>query len=164
MNAQNRKILSGDLVNTLANIGVIVGLVFLVMEIRQANRIATATAEIETRNMFSEVNAAIYGVPEISQLLVKCRDKNAELSPLEEVQAWGFILRLTNAWLSIETAYKHDILPPDTYAVIEDDLRTALNRYPALARIFRDWVDSFPAQDQRQVVIIADRVLSEYGW
>lgn len=164
MKTSTQKFFSSNLVDTLANIGVIVGLIFLVMEIRQANRIATATAEIETRSMFSEINEAIYGVPEIGQLLVKCRDRDAELSALEEVQAWGFVLRLTNAWLAIEIAYEHDMLPPDTYAVIEDDLRTALTRYPALGRSFKDWVDSFPAQEARQVIRIARKVLADHGW
>ena len=164
MKTSTRKFFSSDLVGTLANLGVIVGLMFLVMEIRQANRIATATAEIETRSMFSEINEAIYGVPEIGQLLVKCRDREAKLDALEEVQAWGFVLRLTNAWLAIEIAYEHDMLPPDTYAVIEDDLRTALTRYPALGHSFKDWVDSFPAQESRKVVEIARRVLAENGW
>ena len=139
----NSKSLTGNLVDTLANIGVIIGLVFLVLEIRQANSIATATAEIETRSMFSEINEAIYGVPEVGQLLVKCRDRDAELSELEEVQAWGFVLRLTNAWLAIEIAYAHDMLPSDTFAVIEDDLRTALTRYPALGHSFKDFVPDY---------------------
>ena len=164
MRTSIRSILTSKLIDTLANIGVIVGLIFLVLEIRQANSIATATAEIETRSMFSEINEAIYGVPEVSQLLVKCRDRDAELSALEEVQAWGFVLRLTNAWLAIEIAHEHDMLPSDTFAVIEDDLRTALTRYPALGHSFKDFVDSFPAQESRQVIEIARRVLAEHGW
>jgi hypothetical protein len=55
-----RNVFSSQLIATLANIGVIIGLIFLVLEIRQSNRIATATSEIEIRTMFSELNEALY--------------------------------------------------------------------------------------------------------
>jgi hypothetical protein len=55
------------------------------------------------------------------------------------------------------------MLPPDTSAVIEDDLRTAFSRYPALARIFKDWVDSYPAQESRQVIEIVNRLITEHA-
>ena len=76
----------------------------------------------------------------------------------------GFVLPLTNAWLAIEIAYEHDMLPPDTYAVIEDDVRTAIATYPARACFSKYWVDSFPGQGSRHVIETVNKVLAEHGW
>ena len=158
-----REIFSSRVVATLANAGVIVGLIFLVMEIRQANMIATATAEIEIRALFSEINEAFYAIPEMNELLVKARDSDSELTEAEYLRAFGFALRLENAWLAIEVAYENGLLPADTNTVIEDDMRAALLNFPALAPAFRQIVDNFPSQESRQVFIIMDKVLKEQG-
>jgi len=151
-------------VTILANVGVIVGLFFLVLEIRQANRIATATSEIEIRTMFSAINEALYAVPEFDQLLVKARDRNADFTEAEGIRAMGFVLRLTNAWMAIEIAYENEMLPPDTYSVIEDDVRVAITNFPALARFFRENVNNYPGQGARQVYVIMEKVLEEQGY
>ena len=96
-----RKAFSSQLVATLANVGVIVGLFFLVLEIRQANRIATATAEIEIRAMFSELNEALYAVEGFNELLVKAQNRDAQLTAGERVRLNGFVLRLSNAWQAV---------------------------------------------------------------
>jgi hypothetical protein len=158
-----REVFSSQIVATLANAGVIVGLFFLVMEIRQADMIATATAEIEIRGLFSEVNEAFCAVPEFDELLVKAQDTNAELTKAENLRAFGFALRLENARLAIEVAYENDLLPPDTYSVIEDDMRAVVMKFPALAPSFRQIVDDFPSQGSRPVFIIMDKVLKERG-
>lgn len=158
-----RKIFTSQLVSTLANVGVIIGLVFLVLEIRQANRIATATTEIEIRSLFSQLNEAMYAVPEFDELLVKAQDSDAEFTPVERIRAMGYVLRLTNAWQAIEVAYGSDILPPDTFTVIEDDIRNVLALYPAFAPLFRQNIDDYPGQGSRQVYIILEKALDEQG-
>jgi hypothetical protein len=157
-----RNVFSSQLIATLANIGVIIGLIFLVLEIRQSNRIATATSEIEIRTMFSELNEALYAVPEFDQLLVKAQDRNAELTAEEEIRATGFVLRLTNAWMAIEIAHENDMLPPDTYSAIEDDVRAAMTRFPAFAPLFRQNLNEYPGQGSRQVHVIIEKVLNEH--
>ena len=74
-----KNVFSSQAISTIANIGVIVGLAFLIMEIRQANKIAVANTEIEIRSLFSGVNEALYAVPGFDELLVKLKDEDAEL-------------------------------------------------------------------------------------
>ena len=66
-----KKLDLGSTVVMLANLGVIIGIGFLVIEIQQSNRIATAETEIEIRAQLSEVNEAFYAVPGMAALLVK---------------------------------------------------------------------------------------------
>ena len=159
-----RKIFSSQLISTLANVGVIIGLVFLALEIRQANRIATAATEVEIRSLFSGLNETMYAVPGLDELLVKAQNRKAEFTPAERVRAMGFVLRLTNVWQAVEVAYDSDILPSDTFTVVEDDIRTVVTIYPALAPLFRRNIESYPGQGSRQVYIILDKVLDEQGY
>lgn len=159
-----RKIFSSQLASTLANVGVIIGLVFLVLEIRQANRIATAATEIEIRSLFSGLNESMYAVPGFDELLVKAQDSTIEFTPLEKTRATGYVLRLTNAWQAVEVAYDSGILPPDTFTVIEDDIRIVLAQYPAFAPLFRKNIDSYPGQGSRQVYVVLEKVLNEQGY
>ncbi len=158
-----RKLDSSQLAATLANIGVIIGLIFLVLEIQQGNKIATATTEIEIRSLFSELNEALYAVPEVNELLVKAQNRDAEFTEQEKIRANGFVLRLSNAWQAVEIAYENDILPTDTFSVIEDDVRSVLTSYPAFAPFFRRMIDDYPGQKSRRTFEIVENVLNEQG-
>lgn len=156
-----QKIDTGQLVATLANFGVIVGLVFLILEIQQANRIAIASSEIEIRSLYSEINEALYAVPEINQLLLKSQDANVQLSEQEKLRATGFVMRLSNAWRSIEVAYENELVPTRTFSSVEDDIRTILTTYPGLAPTFRRMVDDYPGQSKSEVALLIEKVLEE---
>jgi hypothetical protein len=156
-----RKFDSNQLAATLANIGVIIGLVFLVLEIQQSNKIATATTEIEIRSLFSELNEALYAVPEVNELLVKAQNPDAKLTEQEKIRAHGFVLRLSNAWQAVEVAYMNDMLPTDTFSVIEDDVRTVLTAYPALAPFFRQMIEDYSGQGSRKTFEIVESALNE---
>ncbi len=145
--------------STVANLGVIVGIVFLIIEIQQANKIATATAEIEIRSLFAGVNEAAYAVPGMDKLLVKTQTRNETLTPEENVRFRGYVLRLTNTWLALEIAYSSDVLPDDTYTIIEDDIRNFIDRNPLSRPIFQEFLTAFPGQQSRQVFKILDQVV-----
>ncbi len=159
-----RKVFSSQFVATLANVGVIIGLVFLVLEIRQANSIATAATEIEIRSLFSGLNEAMYSVPGFDELLVKAQSREATFTPTERLQANGYILRLTNAWQAVEVAYDSGILPDETFTVIEDDIRGIVSVYPAFAPLLRRNIESYPGQRSRHVYVVLERVLDEHGY
>ncbi len=158
-----REINTGQLVSTLANIGVIIGLVFLIFEIQQANNIATAATEIEVRSLYSELNEALYAVPEVNELLTKARDRNAKLTAQEEIRAQGFVMRLSNAWRAVEIAYENDMVPAATYSSIEDDVRSILIAYPALAPTFRQMIGDYPGQEVGEVFQTIEKVLKDLG-
>ena len=109
-----KNINASQLVSTLANVGVIIGLVFLILEIQQANRIAEATTEIGIRSLISETNEAQYAVPGFSELLVKLKNQDAQLTEEELVRTSGYVYRLANAWQSIVVAYNNDLVPHES--------------------------------------------------
>lgn len=53
----------GQVTNTVANIGVIAGIIFLVLEIQQSNRLVLVNAEYALRDSWGTINEAIYSNP-----------------------------------------------------------------------------------------------------
>jgi len=158
---ERSKISLDRLLSIFANFGVLVGILFLIMEIQQANRIATTAAEIEIRSLFSGVNEAAYAVPGMDALLVKAHSPNEVLTPEETIRFRGYVLRLTNTWLALEIAYTNQLLPGDTYSVIEDDVRGFIQRNPLSIPIFQGILDQFQGQRSRQVFGVIQESLIE---
>jgi hypothetical protein len=80
-----KKIDLGQTINTLANIGVIAGIVFLGIEIQQNSRVATAQAEFSVASVRMQQARDIATNPELANIRIKVL-MGAELSFLEEVQ------------------------------------------------------------------------------
>ncbi len=130
----------------LANLGVLVGIVFLAAEVRQSNRIAIATTEISVRDQFRSNNELVLANDAIAELLVKAADANAEFSYAETEQLYAYLFILINTWKSIEIANENGMLPRATFDVVFDDIHVVLQDYPALRPIARSWVVSYPSE------------------
>jgi hypothetical protein len=159
-----RNVNASQLVSTLANVGVIIGLVFLILEIQQANRIALATTEIGTRSLMSEINEALYAVPGFSELLAKMKNQNAELTEEEEIRAIGYVYRLANAWQATIVAYNNEMVPLASYVGIEDDIRMMLTAYPAMAPVFRRFLGEYPSFESEPLFVTIQKVLDELDY
>jgi hypothetical protein len=144
-----------EAVGAIAEIGgalvVIFTLIYLARQIRLSNRIAIANTEIEVRNAFGTINESVYSNPAVAELFVKVTDPDAKLSPAEEVQVFNIVLRFLNSWLAIETAYANKMVPKETYELIEDNIRVALNLYPGMSEAWREALEGFPALSERDV-------------
>lgn len=93
----------------VANLGVLVGIIFLSMEINQSNRIAARDGRIESVNQEYDLQRSYIEIPEFSELMVKLSDTNAELTPVERFKAQSFsqqlILRAANLRISYESGF-----------------------------------------------------------
>ena len=145
----------------LANIGVIAGIVVLAFEIKQSNRIAIASTEIEVRNSFDDINESIFSDPNLTELLVRLSDVDAQVTPEEDYRIYAFVLSVINTWLGIEVAYANGLVPASTYNVIEDDIRGFLFSLPGMHPYFQRGYDSYPAQRDTEVYRALERVLRE---
>ena len=100
----------GQAVNTLANIGVIAGIVFLAIEIRQnqalldeGNRISQRTLEISSLNRFSEFRAQLAGDEQLAEIWIKgVADKE-----LSEVESLRFTQHCRNFFWATGVMAKH---------------------------------------------------------
>ena len=145
----------------LANIGVIIGLIFLALEIQQSNRIAIAATEIDVRASFSALNESIYSDPNLAKLLVRLADANAEVAPDEDIRIYGFILQQLNTYMAVETAYDNGLVPPATFEAMESDLRGMMINLPAVLTYYRRAYDTYPEPNQTKVFQTVGKLLSE---
>ena len=145
----------------LANLGVLIGIVFLVVEVRQSNRIAVATTEISVRDQYRSHNELVLANDAIAELLVKAADADAEFSEVETEKLYAFLYGYINTWKSIEIAYENGMLPRTTFEVVLDDVRLALNDYPAIRPLARNWIVSYQSEaDSKLYAAIRDELES----
>lgn len=126
------KYLDSDRVNrwlTLgANFGVLIGLLFLVFELKQANDLAEASAY---RARGEEIQSALQAIalsPDLAAIEIKAQNQGvAELSDIEvrRYQRWveAALFRMQNQF----NDYRHGYLDDDSYNAM---LRTATSQYP----------------------------------
>ena len=145
----------------LANIGVLVGIIFLALEIQQSNRIALATTEISVRSQYKTNNELILANDAVAELLVKAYDANAEFSDAEIEKLYAFWFAHINTWMSIEIAYKNGLLPRATFELAIEDVPSILLSYPALQPIARDSVATFRSGADSQVHAAIREVLED---
>jgi len=93
----------------VANLGVLIGIIFIFLEISQSNRIAERDGRTELVNQEYDLQSSFSGNSAFAALMVKLSDKDAVLSPLEQFQAESFaqqlILRIANLNISFETGF-----------------------------------------------------------
>jgi hypothetical protein len=135
----------------LANFGVLIGIVFLAVEVKQSNRIAVATTEISVREQFRSNNETVLANDAIAELLVKAADANAEFSEVEIEKLYAYLFLSINTWKSIEIAYENGMLPRATFDVVLDDLRVVLRDYPAVRPLAQSWIDSYQSEADSNV-------------
>jgi hypothetical protein len=136
-----------------ANLGVLVGIVFLAVEVRQSNRIAIAATEISVRDQFNSINEQILANDGLAELLVKATDVEAVFSAVETEKLWAYMYLSINTWMGIEIAYQNGMLPRSTFDEALDDIRVVLQDYPALQRIAREHMALYLSKSDSDVFL-----------
>ena len=146
----------------VANLGVLAGLLFLAFEIRQSNRIAIASNELEVRNSYTEHNRSVYTNRDLVELFAKMQDPSSELTEVEAATVYWFALNSSNIWTAVETGYKNGVLPRSTFNEVEDDIRAQVKYWPAYRPILRDLLDDYPAASDSEVFRMINHALEEF--
>jgi hypothetical protein len=142
---------------------VVLSVLFLAFELRQSNRIAIAATEIEIRNSFDSMNAAIYSDAEIAEIIEKATLGTATLEPIEERRLWAWLVQTVNVYMSVEIAFENGMIPIETYNVIFDDILWLVHDLPASRPLLRTIVNDYPALKETEVVMFLDEKLAEVG-
>ena len=109
-----KKIELGQILTILANVGVIVEIAFLAVELNQANRIGRYTAENARRTQFIQINSIVM---EHSEIYAKFQAGDANLTPSEQVQASSMARMMMNSWFDAEAAYDFGLLSDGTFQI-----------------------------------------------
>jgi hypothetical protein len=131
--------------NLVASTGVIVGLVFLIVELNQSNRIASYAAEHSLRNQWVEFNIVFV---ENSDVYARLQSGDAELSPSEQVQAVMMSRLMINTWKDAESAYNYGLLSDESFGTTLKDISIVMEEIPGLIPYFAYMVDAYELEKE----------------
>ena len=135
----------------IANLGVIVGIAFLVLEIRQSNRIAIASNEIELRKGWAGINEVIVSNMQVAELLAKARNRDAEFTQPQVEIIDAYVARQFNDWNAIEKAYENEMVSATTLNVAKEDIKWTIDTYPAFRSFYRLHIDTYPSDSESAI-------------
>jgi hypothetical protein len=150
-----------DQLQIVGLVGVIVGLLLVTFEVRQANQIAISTTEISIRQNYIAFHASILENESVAMLLVKSQDPQAEFSDLEVARIYAFIGQHINNWAAIETAYRHGMVPQSSMDIVFEDINGMLSYYKALGQYFREYAADYSSLESFEFVKTLYEVTSE---
>ena len=154
------KILS-DWLTLAANFGVIAGILFLALEIRQSNRIALVTNEVSIRQTYAESNRATFTNKESAELIARAQDSGAKFDATELEMLSAYVFSQLNLWAAIEIAYDNDMLPYETFDDSQDDMRAFIKYYPAMRSLFRNTMVDYPSGKDSEVYRVIHEAIKE---
>ena len=136
--------------NLAANLGVIVGIVFLIVELDQTNRIARYTAEVGWRSQAMDINSSRI---EYSEIYAKLQTDSAELTPSERAQALMMARQQFNFWISAESAHDLGLISDSSFeknTLI--DISVLLAEAPGLVPSFAYLLDAYKMDSETSIV------------
>lgn len=146
-------------ISLTANVGVLIGILFLALEISQSNRIATGETEGNIRERWSNIGNVTIENPEFAVTWVKLQTAEPELTAVERSQIFNYA---RNHWLlfaSIEEAYVNELISDETFAIYSDILVSVLEENPGFSPYFKTFV--MARSDSNVVESIMTRIALE---
>ncbi len=121
------------LLETLGALGVVGGLLLVGVEVRQANRIATAQVVMELGAASNQINSARFGDPGVARLIMTLgAGGGTELAAVDSSRVVGLAYHIHNILWSAQTAYDSGILGIDALDNYRNDLAITLEGWPGI--------------------------------
>jgi len=146
-----KKIDFGQTITTLANVGVIAGIVFLAVEIQQNNELLAAQARTARHEIRLDAIQAIYNNPELAEVIRKARS-GEPLTSTEEFMVERYQRQMLLNWQFVFVEYQNGLL--DEQDLIASAWRDAVETFPGLRE---HWERSKEANFRADFVAFMDR-------
>lgn len=138
-----------NLLEIIGVLSIVAGLLMVAMEIRQANRIATAQTVMQLAAQFNEFNAARFENPALADLTAKIqRPDDISMSSTERSMASGLAWHFGNIFWSAEIAHQNGLLSDDDLLKYRSDLEWMITYMPGLNPEFLIMFDTMPAVEE----------------
>jgi len=122
-----------DLVEIVAVLSVVAGLLLVAWEIRQANRIAKAQTVMEFAAQYNTFNSARFGNPEVARLaLMLLQPDKFVITETEASMMSGVVYQFHNILWSAQIAYDNGLLSLKDLTKYRSDLVWMLTYMPGL--------------------------------
>ena len=116
---------------------VVVSLLLVAYQIRQANQIAQSTATYEIVRDINQFNDMGMTDSVFADLLVQLKQEDVVLSESQAVQAQLLAYRFLNVWTIQETAYRNGLFTEGQFSLTRNDVIGVINDYPGLLPYFK---------------------------
>lgn len=141
----------------LANVGVLVGLLFLIVELNQANRIAVYTAESTRSGQFIGMNTSRIENPEI---IARLMQPDPGFTEVEWVQALYTARQQVNTWIDAENAVINGLLSETTRRGVFNDIEVVVAEMPGLIPAFEYLFEAYEIDENSELETMAHLVKS----
>ena len=129
-----KKIDLGQIVTILANVGVLAGIVFVALEIRQS-KIGTTSYELHRNWM--DINNIYITSPDVVELVIALSDENfVSKDEMQKEQAEAYARRLLNHWFAIEEAHNNGIASDAFYQIGVEDVKAVIRKRPGIVLVY----------------------------
>lgn len=136
----------------LANLCVLMGLIFLIVELNQSNRIAIYSAESARRTQFLDMNTSRRENPDI---IAKLMNPDSDFNDIEWVQALYTARQQTNTWIDAEHAVINGLLSEQTYREMFNDIDVIVKEMPGLIPAFEYIFEAYKVDENSDLETIA---------
>jgi hypothetical protein len=130
----------GAVGEVIGAVAVLVTLLYLSTQIRQANEISRYNGAKEVINQFNVLNAMVAN----NHSLRACLLKHGELDEDEQEQIYNFAIMFCNVWLSSQAAHNDGQLDEILYAAAAKDVHVELERWPNFHVGAERWLENYP--------------------
>jgi hypothetical protein len=129
-----------QLVEAASAVAIVLSLIFVGVELRQANDIATREVRAQLLAQLSEINRLPIEYPSHAALLIRISSTKEALSAEEYERARSYSQQLTHFWASVGAARDSGFLPDEVYEAYARQVASVFQRYPALAPIVKEYL------------------------
>ncbi len=119
---------------------VLITLLYLAAQVRQANVKATFETTREIMAQFNDLNRLYATDSSIRQVLLK----EGDLSIEEEEQLYTYADMYCNAWTTAQFAFNQGQIDETVYTAVADDVHVALERWPSMRKKVEHWLHNYP--------------------
>lgn len=137
----------------IANVGVLIGILFLILELQQSNRIALVSTEIETRNNFAALNDLMITNRYLTGLVEEARESDAEFTPEERSVLAQYAARNLQGWRNVVTSYDYGLVNEVSYLATFDDIRRLIRGFPGMHSIWQTVIDAYPSRAKSPIFV-----------
>lgn len=152
-----------QIVEAVGMLAVVLSLLLVAFEIRQANRIAVVNTEFAMRSSYHETNIALLNNPDMVEFVIRAQTSGESLEGPDKVRAIVWTYLHLNSWVATALAYENGVSTEETYGNVLNNIENAIERAsPEMRKIWRGSIDSFPSLHDKPVFQYVDTVLTRY--
>ena len=141
-----------DAVEIVGAVSIVLTLMFLALEIKQSNDVASYTAARELHDSFNQINLILAGDPTLAELWFRMNSEDANFSQSEQARIEAVARLLFNVWGSVHEAYESNLINEELYESMSKDVFVQMQAAPAAIPIWVEMIKDYPDRQSHPIL------------